>query len=252
MATIAAAGSQPHWLDVLRAHLSPSDQLLHIHERAGYVPKLADALTALILVDGDDADWSFWTATPKASPATRRVPIVLVADDAEIRRAGLSTGADITLTTYDLINQIDQVLRDYARVPDPAQMAELDCQCQEALPPLAQEGVEKFNAGEYYKQHDLFEAQWVQTEAPIRDLYRAILQVGVAYYQIERGNYRGALKMLLRSVQWLATLPDICQGVNIQQLRQDSYHVRAVLEAMNPDDIAQFDRNLLKPLQILK
>jgi predicted metal-dependent hydrolase len=112
---------------------------------------------------------------------------------------------------------------DYARVPDPALLDELDCQCDEPLPPRGVEGVAKFNAGEYYRQHDLFEAQWVETQGPVRDLYRAILQVGVAYYQIERGNYRGALKMLLRSVQWLAILPDVCQGVDVQQLRADSY-----------------------------
>jgi len=53
------------------------------------------------------------------------------------------------------------------------------------------------------------------TSGPVRELYRAILQVGIAYYQIERGNHRGALKMLLRSVQWLAMLPDRCQGIDV-------------------------------------
>ncbi len=37
---------------------------------------------------------------------------------------------------------------------------------------------------------------------PVRDLYRAILQVGVAYYHITRGNHAGGLRMLRRCVQW--------------------------------------------------
>lgn len=86
----------------------------------------------------------------------------------------------------------------------------------------------------------------------MRDLYRAVLQVGIAYYQITRGNHRGALKMLLRSVQWFALLPDVCQGIDIKQLREDSFHVRAELEKMNPSDIANFDRSLLKPVRLVE
>lgn len=247
--TIAVVGPA-EWLDVLRQPLGGDYQLLHVTERAGYVPRLVDAPAALILIFHVD-DWRSWTATPKASPATRRIPIVFVSDDAHARREALSAGADVTLAGHDCIEQLPQVVRDFARVPNSALMAELDCRCQDALPPLAQQGVEKFNAGEYYPQHDLFEAQWAQTEGPIRDLYRAILQVGVAYYQIERGNYRGALKMLLRSVQWLAVLPDVCQGVDVRQLRKDSYRVRAELEALPLDQIHQFDRSLLKPLRLV-
>lgn len=91
----------------------------------------------------------------------------------------------------------------------------------------------------------------MHTTGPVRDLYRAVLQVGIAYYQIERGNYRGALKMLLRSVQWFALLPDVCQGIDIRQLREDSYAVRAALEKLDPADIATFDKSLLKPVRLV-
>lgn len=129
---------------------------------------------------------------------------------------------------------------------------ELDCQCRDELPLLAVKGVEKFNAGEYYPQHDLFEEQWRETQGRVRDLYQGILQVGVAYYQIERGNYRGALKMLRRSARWLVALPDICQGIDVRQLREDSSRVRAALEAIKPADIEKFDRHLFKPLVLVE
>ena len=115
--------------------------------------------------------------------------------------------------------------------------------------PAAEQGLQAFNRGEFYRQHDLFEAQWVETAGPVRDLYRAILQVGVAYYQIERGNYRGALKMLQRSVQWLFLLPDVCQGIDVAQLRRDSYRVRAELQRLGPARLAELDRGLLKGLR---
>jgi predicted metal-dependent hydrolase len=204
----------------------------------------------MILVDAGDADWRFWVSTPKSSPATRRIPIVVAAEDADARRAAFIAGADFALSAAELTAQIQSLVQEYARVEDPARIEQLECECQEALPPLAVEGIAQFNAGNYYRQHDLFEAQWMKTEGPVRDLYRAILQVGIAYYQIERGNHRGALKMLLRSVQWLLILPDVCQGVDVRQLREDSFRVRAELEAIQPDDIAQFDCSLLKPVRM--
>ena len=133
-------------------------------------------------------------------------------------------------TEFDV--QLDTLVADLARLPDAATLAQLACECGQALPPLAVTGLEFFNRGLYYRQHDLFEEQWMATAGPVRDLYRAILQVGVAYYQIERGNYRGALKMLQRSVQWLYLLPDSCQGIDVAKLRRDSYAVRGELQRL--------------------
>jgi predicted metal-dependent hydrolase len=125
------------------------------------------------------------------------------------------------------------------------------CQCEDDLPPLAQLGAEKFNAGEYYAQHDAFEHQWMAEPGPVRDLYRAILQVGIAYHHITHGNAVGGLKMLRRSVQWFSVLPDICQGVNVRQLREEADHVYMALQTLDPADIASFDLALLKPIRIV-
>src|SRR3954471_10299011 len=129
--------------------------------------------------------------------------------------------------------------------------AQLGCECQESLPSLGLEAVALFNTGEYHAQHDLFEELWRQTRGPVRDLYQGTLQVGIAYYQITRGNHRGALKMLRRSARWLAPLPDVCQGIDVKQLREDSVVVRTELERMKPEEIANFDRSLLKPVQMV-
>lgn len=247
---IAVAGS-PAWAEALSQRLDTDYRLDHYMQHEGYVARLADTHAVLLLVDGTAEDWRFWTATAKASPATRRIPVILASEDAEIRRAALTSGADLAFTVAELLRQITQLIRDYAYQPSLEAVVQLDCECEEPLPPLALEGVAKFNAREYYPQHDLFEEQWVNTSGPVRDLYRAILQVGVAYFQIERNNYRGALKMLLRSVQWLAVLPDVCQGVDVKRLREESYKVRAELERLGEAGIAQFDRELLKPVRLV-
>lgn len=219
-----------------------------ITETGNYMNTLIETRSAMVIIDGNHPDWERFTTAPTTSPATRRIPIVVVSDDDQKRAQASTIGADLTFKLDDINKQIMKVVNDYGRILDPDLLRQLDCDCDEPLPDLAIQGVEKFNAGEYYPQHDLFEEQWVKTERPVRDLYRAVLQVGVAYYQIERGNYRGALKMLQRSVQWLAMLPDVCQTIDIAQLRKDSYAVRAELERLGADRLDEFDKSLLKPV----
>lgn len=121
-----------------------------------------------------------------------------------------------------------------------------DCDCD--LPAIAREAIAKFNAGEYYEQHDLLEALWMETESPVRQLYQAILQVGIAYYQIEQGNRRGAIKMLSRALRWINYLPESCQGVDVAQLRVNAEALRTLLLQTGEDALATIDRALLSPV----
>jgi predicted metal-dependent hydrolase len=244
---IVIAGA-PSWGDEAAARLTGYTPIRYT-ERGRYVARLADDHAALILVEGDGADWRYFTTTPKTSPATRRIPVVVVSDDAATRAAALAAGADRALTPDDLLSQLDALAQELARVTDDEAAATMLRQCGEPLPPEALEAIERFNRGEFYKQHDLFEALWMAETGPVRDLYRAVLQVGIAYYQITLGNYNGALKMLLRSVQWLALLPDVCRGVDVAALRRDAAAVRAELERVGADGLANFDRSLLRPVR---
>jgi hypothetical protein len=124
-------------------------------------------------------------------------------------------------------------------------------QCAEALPEQAQQALERFNRGEFYAQHDLFEALWRAEPRRVRDLYQGILQVGIAYYQIEQGNWRGAYKMLLRSQGWLDALPDTCQGVDVAALKADAAAVRAELDRVGDAGLENFDRSLLQPVRFV-
>jgi hypothetical protein len=226
---------------------------LHYTERGGYVARLADDRAALVLIDAETRpDWHFFATTPKSSPATRRIPVVVIAAAADRRGQALAAGADRAVAPDEWEGEGDSLVAALARITDPADAQRLRSQCDEPLPAEALRAIALFNAGEYYRQHDTFEALWVAEEGPVRDLYRAILQVGVAYYQIERGNGRGALKMLLRSVQWLALLPDICQGVDVAHLKADAAAVRAELERVGEDGLDQFDRALLQPVRLIE
>ncbi len=249
--TVVAIAGQAAWADAVALHL-PDATLVHYADRVGYVTRLADDRTALILVDGDDPDWRFWSVTPKISPATRRVPVVLISENAQQRDAALRSGTNMVLAPGELVAALPMLMDELARVPDPAALAELERQCGEPLPPEALDAVAKFNRGEYHEQHDAFEALWMAEPGPVRQLYQGVLQVGIAYYQITRGNGRGALKMLLRSIQWLAPLPDACQGIDIARLRADAAAVRAELERVGVDGLDLFDKTLLQPVHLVE
>ena len=224
-------------------------EVVHWTDAAGYVARLADLRPALIVVDARAEGWETWAVTPRASTATRRIPVVVLAGDETARGEALRAGASAVIAPGELAAALPGLLQDLARPADVTLRAELADDCAKPLPPEAAEAIRRFNAGDYYRQHDLFEALWMEEERPIRDLYRAILQVGIAYYHIIGGNPRGALKMLLKCQQWLMPLPDVCQGVDVAQLRADAAAVRAELERLGEADFGQFDRALLKPVR---
>jgi len=108
--------------------------------------------------------------------------------------------------------------------PDP------DPGCGEELPQLARRGIEHFNRGEYFAAHEWLELAWREEPRPIRELYRGILQVGVAYYHFQRGNLRGAIRLLERAEGWLRQFPADCQGVDVAGLRRTATDVLRQLQ----------------------
>lgn len=123
--------------------------------------------------------------------------------------------------------------------------------CRQELSPLAITGLEEFNRREFFQAHESLEEAWKEDSSPGRELYRGILQVAVAYLQIERGNYRGAMKMFRRARRWLDPLPDACRGVNIAELRATAYHIQQVVQELGPKRIMEFDFSLIQPIQYL-
>jgi len=121
--------------------------------------------------------------------------------------------------------------------------------CLQPLSADALRGLESFNAGQYFEAHEHLEDAWNADDGAARELYRAVLQVAVAYLQIERHNYRGATKMFLRARQWLAPLPDICRTIDVGRLRVDAENVRQALAGLGPEKIGRFDLGSLPPVR---
>lgn len=216
--------------------------------------RLFDQMTlwqpALLLFDLNNAaiPWREWIAALKSAAATRRIPVMCFGShmDIDTMKAARSVGADAVLARSRFTADMPALFQRYARIPD---WAALGVACSEPLSDLALKGIGKFNEGDYYAAHDSLEEAWVMDEGPGRDLYRGMLQVGIAYYQIEHNNYRGAIKMLLRVRQWLDPLPDKCRGVNVARLREDADRVYAALLSLGEGQIGMFNRQLFGTIE---
>lgn len=216
--------------------------------------KLFEQITAwqpaLLLFDlnNQQIPWRRWIPVLKSSPATRRLPILAFGphEDKETMQTAKKLGANFVVGRFRFTSAMPDLLQKYARVPD---HDALSASCTEPLAELAKEGIALFNQGEYYKCHDALEEAWKQDRSPARELYRGILQAGIAYYQIQRGNYRGAVKMLLRVRQWLDPLPPICRGVNVARLRENAAEVQIIIIELGPDGIGAFDTAVIQPIE---
>lgn len=216
------------------------------------VRSVSEARPALLIFDLSSTaiPWESLIAVLKSSAATRRVPILAFGahKDAHTLKRAREAGADRVVARSRFMRAMPDLVLELAGRLDAQGLA---AACRQPLSALARRGAELFNAGDYFEAHEILEEAWNEDRTAVRELYRAILQVAVAYLQIERGNYRGAAKMFLRLRQWIDPLPATCRGVDVQGLREAAYAVEAELLRLGEDGIHELDRSLFRPVRLL-
>jgi len=120
--------------------------------------------------------------------------------------------------------------------------------CEGTLHPRAREGLILFNEGKYFEAHEELEAAWRDERGKVRELYQGILEAGVTYLHITRGNYAGAIKVYGRSMKWLRQWPETCRGVDVGKLRNDLEAAIEEIKRLGEKRITEFNRDLLKPV----
>src|SRR5680860_1792203 len=53
--------------------------------------------------------------------------------------------------------------------------------CGDPPPPRLRRGIEQFNRGEFFEQHETLELEWLEERDPVRYLYQGILQIGIGF-----------------------------------------------------------------------
>jgi uncharacterized protein len=83
-----------------------------------------------------------------------------------------------------------------------------------------QEGIDLFNAGQYFECHEAWEYVWNRSEGAEKIAIQGLIQAAVAILHLERGNHEGAESLYAKARAKLDPLPDNFRQVAIAELRE--------------------------------
>ncbi|MBW4631865.1 MAG: DUF309 domain-containing protein [Iphinoe sp. HA4291-MV1] len=108
----------------------------------------------------------------------------------------------------------------------------------EEMPDEFWQGVEQFNAGQYYICHDTLEALWIEATEPEKTFYQGILQIAVALYHLSNHNLRGAVILLGEGSNRLRRYPSEYGGIDVDELLSQSAALLKALQQTELEKIA--------------
>ena len=83
-----------------------------------------------------------------------------------------------------------------------------------------QEGIDLFNAGQFFKCHEAWEYVWNRCKGDDKVAIQGLIQAAVAILHLERGNRQGAESLYAKARAKLDPLPDNFRQVAIGELRE--------------------------------
>lgn len=194
-------------------------------------------------------EWADAIQRCKQRPHTSQIPIFAFGShvDVETLKAARTAGANHAWARSRMVDELPDVV---ARHVDPP-TREL-AGCSEGLSEQALLGVEAFNQRDYFEQHEYFETAWLAETGPIREVYRGILQIGVAFLQIERHNWAGAIKMFRRGLPRLRALPALCLDIDLAAFRRAAEVIHLEVTRLGPERLDDFDQGRFPIIKIVE
>lgn len=119
----------------------------------------------------------------------------------------------------------------------------------EEVPDLVLKGIEEFNRGEFFECHEYLEEAWMQESRRVRFLYQGILQVGVGYYHLQNGNWRGATGVLRNGISRLKEFEPETLGIDVAKLVRESEECLRDLETLGRERIGRFDSSKIPKVE---
>jgi predicted metal-dependent hydrolase len=113
--------------------------------------------------------------------------------------------------------------------------------CDDAPPNLLLDGIDQFNQGQYFEQHETLELLWRAEKDDVRYLYQGILLFGVGLYHLKRGNLRGSVAKLETAVRFLRWFAPVCHRVDVAALISDAERTRQRILDLGSSRLAEFD-----------
>src|SRR5687768_15843060 len=83
------------------------------------------------------------------------------------------------------------------------------------------QGIEHFNACDFFEAHEVWEDLWKDYQGPSRKFYQGLIQVAVCLHHFGNGNIRGAKKLYYTSRAYLEAYAPRHEGIDLDKLLGD-------------------------------
>lgn len=123
--------------------------------------------------------------------------------------------------------------------------------CDQSPPGQLLQAIREFNRHDWLESHETVEDLWVGSEGEIRNFYQGIIQIAVALYHWQNGNFGGAVSLLQGGAQYLSHVSDRCQWVDVVRLINDADRMRAALEGLGEERMGSLSRELIPGIKTI-
>jgi predicted metal-dependent hydrolase len=117
--------------------------------------------------------------------------------------------------------------------------------CSESPPGQLLRAIREFNGREWFECHETMEELWIGAEGEVRDFYQGLIQIAVALHHWRNGNFGGAVSLLKGGAGYLGHVSGKCQWVDVAALIEDADRMRAGLEVLGKERMAELEPALI-------
>lgn len=117
--------------------------------------------------------------------------------------------------------------------------------CEQSPPGRFLLAIRQFNNRQWFDCHETIEELWIGEEGEMRDFLQGTLQIAVALHHWRNGNHGGAVSLLASGVRYLERVSPVCFWVDVTALIADANRLRAALELLGKESMADLDQVLI-------
>ncbi len=104
----------------------------------------------------------------------------------------------------------------------------------------------------FFEFHEILEEVWMEWQGPERRFLQGLIQLGVAFYHIQRNNYRGAMNMFRNGlVKVTPRAPRYC-GVELKKFLERIEKCQGLVEGLGPGHSDRFNWSLVPALEVTR
>ncbi|HKR66106.1 MAG TPA: DUF309 domain-containing protein [Thermoanaerobaculia bacterium] len=108
--------------------------------------------------------------------------------------------------------------------------------------PAIAAGVHLFNTHEFWHAHEAWESLWLRTQGEERRFLQGLIQLAAAYHHVQRGTFRGAVRLFDAAREKLSGYPEGYLGVDREEAVAASFVHRDRVARGDAIDASEFPK----------